>query len=291
MNYRSVKQILPAFKVDMGGVVLDQALPHSTVKQIDPFLLLHHLNTSYPAGSKQQEVGVPPHPHRGFAPVTFIFQGGVHHRDSMNISSVVHGGGTQWMHAGKGIVHSERPTKEVAEQGSTWELIQFWVNLPAKYKMSAPQYHPLSHEDTPLVTSADGRVKLGVVAGDFQEVQGGIETYSPILALRMNFEAEGQIDIPIPEGFNAFVYLLDGQLAVNGQSEVKEKDLVWLAKDGAGVHLKAKAATRAILLAGEPINEPLVSYGPFVMNKQSEIMEAMQDFQSGKMGHLEEVFD
>ncbi len=288
---RSLQAILPAFKVNMGGIVLDQALPHRKVDQIDPFLLVHHLETNHPPGTQQQDVGVPPHPHRGFAPVTFVFQGGVHHRDSTDVSSVVYAGGTQWMHAGKGIVHSERPAKEDAEKGGTWELIQFWVNAPAAYKMNEPFYHPMQKEDTPTACLDEGKVEVGVVAGAFGELEGPVNTYSNILALRLNFEEDGTVEIPVPRSYNAFVYLLDGGLSFNGETELKAKDLAQLANDGDEISLKATKKTRAILLAGEPIAEPLATYGPFVMNSQAEIMQAMRDYQTGKMGVLQEKFD
>jgi len=261
------------------------------VDQIDPILLVHHLKDKFPVGSKQQDVGVPPHPHRGFAPVTFVFKGGVHHRDSMNISSVIYEGGTQWMHAGRGIVHSERPAKELAEKGEEWEIIQWWVNVPAKYKMSDTAYMPLSYEDTPLVKSEDGLVEVGVVSGSFDEVKGGIETYSPILALRMNFESGGKIKIPVPQSHNAFLYVLDGKLTVNGDKDANSKDLMWFENDGDFIEIEACENTRAIILGGEPIGEPVATYGPFVMNNQSEILQAMRDYQKGDMGILEEKFD
>jgi len=288
-KYRTLRQILPAFKVNMGGILLDQALPHQAADQIDPFLLVHHLEHTYPKGTNQAEVGVPPHPHRGFAPVSFVFKGGVHHRDSLDKSSVIYSGGTQWMHAGKGIVHSERPAKEVADAGETWELIQFWVNAPAKYKMTAPYYVPLEKKDTPSVT--ENGVELGVVTGNYKNLKGPIEPYTPMLALRLNFEKDGTVEIPVPASFNGFVYLLDGGLMYNNETQLKSKDLAWLANDGDTLTLKATEKTRAILLAGEPINEPIATYGPFVMNTQSEILQAMRDYQGGKMGTVNEKFD
>ncbi len=288
---RSIKQIIPAFKVNMGGIILDQALPARGTDQIDPFLLVHHLDHTYPAGQRQQDVGVPPHPHRGFAPVSFVFKGGVHHRDSLGKSSVIYGGGTQWMHAGKGIVHSERPAKEVAEKGKSWELIQFWVNVPAKYKFSEPQYLPLSYEETPVMKSADGKVEIGIVAGKVNTVTGPIETFSPILALRMLYEKGGKLRLPVPKGYNAFIYLLDGGLTINGKQQTKGKDLIWLSNDGEFVDTAALENTRAILLAGEPINEPVATYGPFVMNSQAEVLQAVRDYQMGEMGVLNEIFD
>ena len=291
MKYRSVKQIYPAFKVNMGGIFLDQALPNRELEQIDPFLLVHHLHHQYPAGSRQKEVGVPPHPHRGFAPVTFVFKGGVHHRDSRNNNSVIYEGGTQWMHAGRGITHSERPAREVAENGESWELIQWWINLPSKYKMTDPQYMPLTKEETPETVSEDGLVKVGVVAGEINGVSGGISPFTKVLALRLEMRAGGQINIPIPASYNGFTYQLDGKLTVNGEVDTKAKDLVLFDNDGEGILIEALTDSRLILLAGEPINEPMVSHGPFVMNDTTEILQAMRDYQQGKMGILIEDFD
>lgn len=288
---RSLKRILPAFKVNMGGIILDQALPQQGTDQIDPFLLVHHLEHKYPPGTRQEDVGVPPHPHRGFAPVSFVFKGGVHHRDSTDVSSVIYEGGTQWMHAGKGIVHSERPAKEVAEKGETWELIQFWINAPSAYKMNEPFYHALPKEETPTACVDDGKVEVGVVAGDFYDTKGPVTTYQGLQALRFTFDEDGEVEVPVPQSYNAFVYLLDGNLLLNGQINLASKDLAWLENDGDTITLKAKENTRAILLAGEPIGEKLATYGPFVMNTQAEIMQAMRDYQMGKMGTLNEKFD
>ncbi len=288
---RSIKQIVKAQRVNMGGIFLDQPLPYYGINQIDPFLLIHHWKEEMPGGQKQQNVGVGPHPHRGFAPVTFIFEGNVHHRDSLGTESIVLGGGTQWMNSGRGIVHSERPSKELAETGGRFEIIQFWVNAPAKNKMDEPDYQPLSKEETPIVCSDDGKVKVGVVAGDFQGTTSSIDTYSPMLILRLEVEQDGEMSIPIPENYNALLYLLDGSLEVNQQQEANEKDMLWFNNDSTGIHVKGKAATRAIVLAGEPIGESLATRGPFVMNTQREIVEAIRDYQAGKMGRLVEVFE
>ncbi len=288
---RNIHKIVSAFKINMGGVFLDQALPHQTIDQLDPFLLIHHLDQSYTVPKKQEKVGVPPHPHRGFAPVTFVFKGGVHHRDSIGNDSVIYEGGTQWMHAGSGIIHSERPAKEIAEQAGGWELIQFWVNLPASHKMTPPQYFPLTKEGTPTILSQDKKVEIAVVAGDYKGTKGGIEAFSPILALRLNFQEGGRVNIPVPEQFNALTYQLDGQLLVNQKEISKAKDLVVFEQHGKEIELQAQSDTRAILLAGLPIKEPVKSHGPFVMNSQKEIVEAVNDFRAGKMGELTEIFE
>lgn len=275
----------------MGGILLDQPLPHRGLDQIDPFVLLHHWDHTYPGGQRQQDLGVGPHPHRGFAPVTFIFNGAVKHQDSEGHISVVEAGGTQWMNSGSGIVHSERPANDLAKKGGRFEIIQFWVNAPAKNKMDKPSYQPLSKEDTPVVKSKDGKMDVGVVVGAFNEKKGKIKPYSDMLGLRIDGRKGGKMDFPIPANFNAFLYVLNGEVLVNGEKSVDDKDMVHFANDGAGIQLEMQTDARAILLAGAPINEPIATYGPFVMNSQQEIIQAMHDFQNGKMGQLIESFD
>lgn len=287
---RSIQSILPAFKINMGGVILDQALPQRGLDQVDPFLLLHHWRENFSAGTDQREVGVPPHPHRGFAPVTFIFEGALHHRDSTKVSSIVKAGGTQWMHSGTGIVHSERPSGDLLKDGGVMEIIQFWVNVPAKHKMTEPFYHPVAYGDTPKIKSDDGLAEISLVAGELGGKTGPVPTHSPMLALRFEFKAGAKLDFPVSSAFNTFFYQLDGALEINGKS-TKAKDMTVFANDGDLIRIEAKRDTRAMLLAGEPIAEPLATYGPFVMNSQEEIMQAMQDYQAGKMGTLVETFD
>lgn len=290
-NLRSIKKLLKAQKVNMGGIVLDQALPLREVDQIDPILLIHHWKDTVKSGKHQSKVGVGPHPHRGFAPVTFIYEGGVHHRDSLGTESIVLAGGTQWMDSGKGIVHSERPTKELADKGGVFEIIQFWVNVPSDKKMLPPAYHPLKLEDTPLVKSKDGKVETRVVSGEFNNHTGPISGLHDYLLLRFNFEAGGMEEIKIPENYNALIYVLDGELSLNDGDMIDAKKMVWLNNDGEGITLKASSDAKVILLSGKPINEKVVTYGPFVMNTNEEIMQAMEDYQSGKMGVLNEQFD
>ncbi len=291
MTNRTIKRTIIAPKINMGGIMLEQPLPYRSVDQIDPFLLVHHWALTHTGGRKQQDLGVGPHPHRGFAPVTFIFKGAVHHRDSRNNNSIVSAGGTQWMNSGMGIVHSERPTKEIAENGGAFEIIQFWVNIPAKHKMDIPSYQPLQALETPVYTTEDGHAQVAVVCGLFKGLEGKIKPYSPLLALRLELKAGAKLAVPIAKNFNAFIYQLDGSLTINSTETIGNKTLSWFNNDGTQVHLEAHAKSRAILLAGEPIAEEVTTYGPFVMNNQTEIMEAMRDYQMGKMGVLIEEFD
>jgi len=291
MAYRSIRKILPAQKVNMGGIMLDQPLPLGNVQQIDPFLLVHHWAETMEPGQNHKQIGVGPHPHRGFSPVTFIFKGDIHHRDSLANSTIVKGGGTQWISSGKGIVHSERPSKAMAKSGGEFEIIQWWVNSPISKKMDPAYYEALQPQDTPTVLLEDKRSSVGVVNGIFRNTKGAITPPNPMLNLRFELKQGAKVEIPITHSYNAFVYQLDGALRINTTKESKAKDLIWFAKDGDSIQLEAIQDTRAILLSGEPLNEPTVSYGPFVMSTQTEIMEAIRDYQQGKMGILIEEFD
>ena len=288
---RSIKRIIPAQKVIMGGIILDQSLPVHGVEQIDPFLLIHHWASELPGGERERDLGVGPHPHRGFSPVTLIFKGAVHHRDSLGTKSIIEAGGAQWMNSGKGIVHSERPPKDLAEKGGGFELIQFWANTPANRKMEPAKYQPLTAENTPTIISEDGKVKAGVVAGETLGKTGPIELMTPMLVMRFEIGKGGKMEVPVPKGFNALLYLLDGKAEINGERHAGGKDLVWFENDGETFSFEGLEETRAILLAGAPLNEPLATYGPFVMNNQTEIMKALSDYQQGKMGVLIEEFD
>lgn len=286
--YRSVKKIIAAQKVNMGGHILDQPLPVNGIDQIDPFLLIHHWKRLMKGGDQQKHVGVGPHPHRGFSPVTFVFEGAVEHRDSLGNRATVTKGGTQWMHAGKGITHSERPSKTIAEEGGLQEFIQFWVNTPAAHKMETPYYLPISYKDTPKVHK--GAIEIGVVAGSFENKNGPAKTYNNQILLRGETHANDNISITIPENYNMLIYILNGSITTGGV-EAKTKDLIWYNNDSDMVNLQLIEGTRFIVLSGEPINEKLSSYGPFVMNTQTEILEALKDAQMGKMGVLIEDFD
>ena len=287
MKQRSIKRIIHAQKVNMGGHILDQPLPYDNIDQIDPFLLIHHWDHPLRGGQKQKYVGVGPHPHRGFSPVTFVFKGDVHHRDSLNNDAIVKAGGTQWMHAGKGITHSERPSELLASKGGDHEFIQFWINTPSKYKMEKPYYLPLDADDTPEI-NVNG-ASISVVAGEFMDLVGPAKIFSPMTLLRGSAQKGHTINLNLPAHFNTLIYLLDGEIKDNG-SVIKGRDLIWYKNEAGHILLDTIKDTRFIVLSGEPIDEKVVSYGPFVMNTQTEILEALRDSQMGKMGVLIEDF-
>lgn len=281
MKHRSIAQLLQSRPVRMGHLTILQPLPTPEVEQISPFLLLHHLDVDVAPGT--DPLGIGPHPHRGFEPVTFVFDGAVAHRDSRGHEGTVGPGGVQWMTAGMGIVHSEGATKTFIEEGGRFQMIQLWINLPKALKMAQPRYQNLPAEGIPVVETDGARVR--VVAGHFGGHTGPAETPHPVTALHVQLSATGQVDVPLPAGHNALAYVLDGAVRVNAQP-VGGGTLVDFAPDGDGFTLHGDVPANVLVLSGAPIDEPVVQHGPFVMNTTTEILQAMRDYQMGKMGIL-----
>jgi redox-sensitive bicupin YhaK (pirin superfamily) len=286
MQSRTIRSIVYAASFDMGGLPVRQAFPSSKIDAPDPFLLLHHADVKVPAHTQVKHAGVGPHPHRGFSPVTFIFKGGVHHRDSRGNDNIVYAGGTQWMNAGMGIIHSERPPHDIHEIGGRQEIIQLWVNSPASHKMDQPVYFPLTAEETPAIISDDKRVTVHIPAGKLNDVAGKIPTLTAVNTFTIEMEKDGYFFFDIPANHQAFIYLLNGKVKADGESEVLKNYAAIFNNDGDGIGLTALEDTRLLMGTGEPINEPIVSHGPFVLNTQTQIMEAFRDYQLGKMGVL-----
>jgi quercetin 2,3-dioxygenase len=286
MKNRTVSQLLYAQMVDMGGISVRQPFPTQRVDQIDPFLLLHHANLKVPKHIQPDDAGVGPHPHRGFSPVTFIFKGGVHHRDSRGNDNVIYAGGAQWMNAGMGIIHSERPPHDIYAIGGQQEIIQLWINTPAAHKMDQPAYYPLTAEEAPVVQNEDAKVTGKVFSGHLLGKKGPIRAHTEVNTATFEFKKSGKISIPLPETHHAIIYLLDGKVNVEGFGLVEALHVALFEKDGTGITIEALEDTRILCLSGEPLNEKVVSHGPFVMNTQTQILEALRDYQLGKMGVL-----
>jgi redox-sensitive bicupin YhaK (pirin superfamily) len=289
MANKKVRTITYAHEVDMGGIPVMQPLPTRQVDQVDPFILLHHAIWEVKEGTDHRHAGVGPHPHRGFSPVTFIYQGAVHHRDSRGNDSVVHEGGVQWMHAGAGIMHSERPPKEVAENGGTQEIIQLWINTAQSQKMEQPVYNAITKEDMQVIESENMRVQ--VVSGELNGVQGSIQGVTPVTSAMWFAQESGEFKYDVPDGMHAILYILAGKIKLDGHGEVEERNMIAFGDEGETVSFTALEESKGLILMGKPLEEPIETYGPFVMTNQTEIMEAMRDFQMGKMGVLVEEFD
>jgi quercetin 2,3-dioxygenase len=284
---RTIKSIIYANAFDMGGMPIRQAFPSSKAESIDPFLLLHHADVKVPTHIPVLKSGVGPHPHRGFSPVSFIFKGGVHHRDSRGNNNVVYDGGTQWMNAGMGVIHSERPPADIFERGGRQELIQLWVNTPAAHKMDVPTYFPLTEAETPYITNKDGLMRINIQAGKLGDIKGPVPALSDVNTFTVIAKKGGKFYFEIPDSHNAFVYVLNGKIKLeNDAAEIANHFLVVLNKDGNGFEVEALEDSLLMIGTGEPLNEPVASHGPFVMNNQTQIMEACRDYEMGKMGIL-----
>ncbi len=287
---KKVKQVLYAGQVNMGGITVRQPLPANGVRQIDPFLLLHHGKFELEAGTTQKDAGVGPHPHRGFSPVTFVFSGSVHHRDSRGNSGEVLAGGVQWMNAGMGIIHSERPGRDIIEKGGTQEIIQLWVNSPAANKMDQPYYMAVQKADMPHLQPDEGDGYLQVVSGAQNGKTGPVNAPLPLLSIMGVLHGGARHELTLEEGHAAMLYLLEGELNLPEYGLIAEHHLVNFEATGATIEVEATRHSKFLLVSAPAIAEPLATYGPFVMNSQSQIMEAMRDYQMGKMGVLVEEF-
>ena len=281
MNYRSVSHILESGIIDMGSFQVKQPLPTQKVPQISPFLLLHHFGPiKVEPGYDPIDLG--PHPHRGFEPVTFLYQGGIRHKDSLGNEGILEAGDIQWMTAGRGIIHSERASDYFMENGGTIEGIQLWVNLPAQDKMTKPKYQEIRKNDIPVI--AETKVTHRLISGQWNGQKGIVNTFSPMIIIQTSILSGGKTQIPIPENFNACIYILSGEITLNDNFDYSAGKMIYFTNKGDGIGIEGLADTEILVLCGEPIEEPLAQYGPFVMNSQTEIMEAMRDYQMGKMG-------
>ncbi|WP_298778685.1 pirin family protein [uncultured Polaribacter sp.] len=286
-NLKIIQHKVTSPIVNMGPIKLRQPLPIEGVENVDPFLLLHHYGP-YAISEFNNPFDLGPHPHRGFEPITLLFKGEQLHRDSLGNEMIVKAGGVQWTTAGHGIIHAEAPTKEFVKKGGELEGIQLWLNLPAKDKMITPNYQHLEEEQIPTIFSDDKKVKLNIIAGKQSDKTGLIQTQTVVNVFTVNADENGQMEIEIPENHNSLIYLLEGEVLVNNSAFLikGENQMITFNKDGNFIEFKAKQKSTLLILSGEPINEKIKQYGPFVMNTQTEILEAMRDYQQGKMGYL-----
>lgn len=253
-------------------------------RQVDPFLLLDYAGPYYFEPTDQPR-GVGEHPHRGFETVTIVYQGLVAHRDSAGHAGVIGPGDVQWMTAAAGVVHEELHEKNWAKQGGTLQAIQLWVNLPRAVKMTAPGYQTILNADIPAL-DLDGAGTIRVIAGSFREAKGPARTFTPIELYDLQVHAGRRIELNSPDGYNTSIFLLQGAVSVNGSREAGEAELIVCGREGSQVSIDAREESRLLVMSGKPIDEPIARYGPFVMNAKAELVQAVEDYQKGKMGHL-----
>jgi redox-sensitive bicupin YhaK (pirin superfamily) len=254
-------------------------------RQISPFLLLDYAGPAQFAPASHQR-GVGQHPHRGFETVTIVYQGELEHRDSTGSGGRIGPGDVQWMTAASGILHEEFHSKEFTRTGGTLEMVQLWVNLPASDKMTAPRYQTLLNDDIPSVPLVGGAGTIRVIAGEHAGYRGPARTFTPMDVWDLQLTQDGAAELVVPANRTVAVVVLSGSVLVNGDQEAREAQVVLLDTEGISVALKAKNDATILLLSGEAINEPVVSYGPFVMNTENEIRQAARDFNSGRFGQM-----
>jgi len=254
-------------------------------KELSPFLMLDYGSPSQFPPTKK-ELGVGMHPHRGFETVTFVFQGGLQHRDTAGNFGEIGPGDVQWMTAGAGVLHEELHSAAFRESGGTLEMVQLWVNLPAKQKLTKPNYQTLLDTDIPIVESEDGSVKTRIVSGQLGSSSGPASTFTPVNLFDVQFVRAGELTIEVPEGYTTAIFVMDGTVTIDGTSSVTGINLAILEQSGTQIKLKADAPVHLLVLNGQRIEEPVVGYGPFVMNSDEEIAQAMRDYSSGRFAQL-----
>jgi redox-sensitive bicupin YhaK (pirin superfamily) len=261
---------------------------HDQGGHVSPFIMLDYAGPAkFEPTTARRGVGV--HPHKGFETVTIVYDGEVEHRDSTGAGGLIGPGDVQWMTAASGILHEEFHSQAFAARGGDFEMVQLWVNLPAKDKSAKPGYQTLLAADIPTVQLPNGAGSLRAIAGSFGTTQGPARTYTPINIWDVRLRRDKGATFEIPEGHTLSVLILSGTVEVNGQEVAREAQMVLLGRDGGGVTIEANSDAKLLVLTGEPINEPVVAHGPFVMNTAGEIKQAMLDFQNGKFGAIGEA--
>ncbi|HTE54951.1 MAG TPA: pirin family protein [Kofleriaceae bacterium] len=262
------------------------AIPDAA-RKLSPFLLLdYHPPHDYAPTSGRRGVGV--HPHRGFETVTLAWQGSVAHHDSAGGGGVIGPGDVQWMTAASGILHKEYHEERYARSGGPFQMAQLWVNLPAAHKMASPRYQGISSGQIGVATLPDGAGQVRVVAGEYRGVRGPARTFTPVEVYDARLAPGGALDLWFPARNNAAVLVMKGDLAIHGSTAAREGDLVLFANRGEHIAIEARSEAHLLVLSGEPIDEPVVQYGPFVMNSQREIVQAIDDLGRGVFGHLDD---
>ncbi|EPC01030.1 quercetin 2,3-dioxygenase [Litchfieldella anticariensis FP35 = DSM 16096] len=254
-------------------------------EHVSPFLLLDYAGP-FDFEPAHRARGVGAHPHRGFETVTLVYQGELEHRDSTGSGGRIAEGDVQWMTAGSGIIHEELHSQAFTEQGGTLEMVQLWVNLPASDKSAPAAYQTLLKGDIPDVPLSEGAGRVRVVAGDYLGHQGPARTFTPINLWDVRLRPGGDVLLPVPDGHTTLLVVLSGTVQINGSELVRDAGVVSFARRGDSLHVEANNDAKLLLLSGEPIQEPVVGYGPMVMNSTEEIQQAFADFQQGKYGVL-----
>lgn len=278
--FKKIQSIHSAPETMMGPIKIRQAFPLRGIEQVSPFILLHHFDFTYLP--HENNFNIPPHPHRGFSPVTFLFEGSIEHEDSVGNKHIVYNNEVQWINAGRGIIHSEKADKAFIEKGGRSQGIQLWINTPKAEKMNPPTYQPITKNEIVLIEKEG--VEFRLISGKYEDKKGPAK--SDVITAMLRMKTNSEFSLNFPADHNVTFYVLEGELDLNKNQTIKQHDLVVFEQSADEILLNAKADSKILIMAGVPINEPMVSQGPFVMNSETEILEAMRDYQQGKMGFL-----
>lgn len=294
INNKSTRSVLQVIKSettqDGEGVTLNRSFPNRFLSDFDPFLLLDEMGPMNLKSGEQK--GFPNHPHRGFETVTYLLEGKFEHKDSQGHAGTISAGDVQWMTAGSGVIHSEMPEKEFSKKGGKLHGFQLWVNLPKKNKMMNPRYQEINSPKIPTGTTENGNVIVKVIAGESVGAKAVIDTITPIMYLHLKLKPGSKILQSVPEEYNVFAYVIQGsglfKQSNNSNKMIERGNLVIFDRDGKEVYIQAakdsKIPLELLLIGGIPIKEPIARYGPFVMNTQQEIYQAIEDYRSGRLG-------
>ncbi|MDO7884500.1 pirin family protein [Hymenobacter cheonanensis] len=287
-TFRRVFQVIDGNKKLVGdGFDVTSPMPGPRIRQLSPYLLIDHIGPMQIAPTNTP-LGSPPHPHRGFETVTVVYDGHLAHRDTAGHDGSIGPGDVQWMTAGAGLRHAEMYDRDFARRGGTLELLQLWVNMPKADKLVAPKYQELRAVSIPSVPLADGKGSIRVIAGSYGGATGPASTFSPLTLLDLHLQQGADFVLTLPAAYNVGLYVVRGAVLVNGDRPARTQQLVVLGWNSADVQITASEDSLVLVLAGAPIEEPLATYGPFVMNTNEELMQAIADFESGNMGKFPE---
>ena len=282
--YRRIFQVIDGVEKKVGdGFEVTSPMPGYRIRQLSPFLLIDHTGPMI-VKPTENPLGADPHPHRGFETVTIVYQGYLAHRDTAGYSGKIGPGDVQWMTAGSGLLHEERHEKKFSRVGGVLELIQLWVNVPKKDKMAPPRYQELRRPMIPVISSPESKGTIRIISGKYAGQEGPAETFSPITILDVQYAKGEELQLKLPVVYNIGIYVVKGKVILNKSKSAGTKQLVVLGWDHETIEIQFEEDTALLVLAGEPIEEPLATYGPFVMNTNQELIQAIADFENGRMG-------
>jgi redox-sensitive bicupin YhaK (pirin superfamily) len=288
MSIKKVEAVIsaPPFHMVGDGFRVHNFIPgRYSMERMSPFIMLDYGSKHYfPPTDKPRGVDV--HPHRGFETVTIAYKGKVAHHDSAGNSGIIGEGDVQWMTAASGVLHKEYHEENFSKQGGDFQMVQLWVNLPAQYKMTKPKYQEITNDKISKVSLQNNEGVIEVIAGEYQQVKGSAETFTPLNLLNSKLNKGGKANFSFPANYNTFIIVLEGSVVLNETNNVNYNCMAVFSNEGTDFTIEAKEDSIVLVLSGEPINEPIFAHGPFVMNTRDEIIQAFNDFQNGKFGTL-----